>query len=130
MMRSAELRDCLQSPHLWYEKGVSAQVAADLEKAGELLKAAREHKDPMEQLNGAYKSMYVTSLALLHSIHYKVTGFRCLVTVLEDYFVKKGILEAAHVDKLASAQRLEGKPSENVEAADGFLAAARRILKQ
>ena len=129
MMRSPQLEDCLQSPHLWFDKSASSLSSADMENAGQHLKAAKEQKEPIEQWNSAYKSMYNSSLALLHSIRYRVSGFRCLVTALADYFVKKGMLDRAHVENMVRAQKFEGKPDENVAAAEAFFAAAKQILK-
>ena len=87
MMRSPDLH-CLESPHLWHDPDVNL-TPKDLEKAEQLLKEAPGKKDALDQLNTAYLSMYCAAHALLHSIQYKVSGFRCLITVLETHFQKK-----------------------------------------
>jgi uncharacterized protein (UPF0332 family) len=130
MMRSAELQYCLNSPYLWYDETSNTLVTKDLEKAAQLSKEAKEKKDVIDQLNTAYQSMYCAAQALLHSINYKVSGFRCLITVLEEFFVKQGSFDRLNIDRIVRAQKLEGTPQEAFEAADHFLAATTAILKR
>ena len=130
MMRSAQLHHCLESSHLWFDDAANTMVPKDLEKADKLLKEAPGKKDALEQMNTAYQAMYCATMALLHSIHYKASGFRCVLTVLEDYFVKKALLDRAHVDHLLRAQKLEGTPQENIEIAAKFVDAVKKILNQ
>jgi uncharacterized protein (UPF0332 family) len=125
MMRSPELSYCLESPYLWYDKTAVALVPKDLEAAEKLLKEAPDQKDQIELLNKSYQSMYCATMALLHSIGYKASGFRCVVTVLEEYFVKNGKLQRHHVDNLIRAQKLSGTPQENFEAAGPYLQAVK-----
>jgi uncharacterized protein (UPF0332 family) len=128
MMRSPELEYCLQSPYLWYDETSATLVPKDLENAEKLLKEAQEQKDPIQMLNKAYQSMYCATMALLHSIRYKASGFRCIVTVLQEYFVQNGKLQRVHVDNLIRAQKLLGSAQENVEAAGPFLEEVKKIL--
>ena len=128
MMRSPELEYCLNSPYLWFDETSAALVPKDLENAEKLLKSAQEQKDPIEMMNKAYQSMYCATMALLHSIRYKASGFRCIVTVLEEYFVQNGKLQRVQVDNLIRAQKLIGIPQENVEAAGPYLAEVKKIL--
>jgi uncharacterized protein (UPF0332 family) len=128
MMRSPELEYCLNSPYLWFDETSAALVPKDLENAEKLLKAAQEQKDQIEMLNKAYQSMYCATMALLHSIRYKASGFRCIVTVLEEYFVQNGKLSRVHVDNLIRSQKLKGTPQENVEAAGPYLEEVKKIL--
>jgi uncharacterized protein (UPF0332 family) len=79
-------------------------------------------------LNKAYQSMYCATMALLHSIRYKASGFRCIVTVLQEYFVQNEKLQRVHVDNLIRAQKLLGTAQENVEAAGPFLEEVKKIL--
>lgn len=130
MMRSAELQYCLNSPYIWFDETSSTLVTKDLEKAEQLLKEAKGKKDVIDQLNTAYQSMYCSAQALLHSINYKASGFRCLVTVLEEFFVKNGSLDRVHMDRLIRAQKLEGTPQEAFEAAEKCLTAAKEVLKK
>lgn len=129
MMRSAQLADCLASPNLWFDATARSLTKTDIEHAEQHLKAAREQKDPIEQTNASYKSMYNSAQALVHSIGYKTAGFRCLVTVLVDYFVKKALLDQVQVDNLKRAQQILGVPAENVQNAETFLNAAKTVLK-
>ncbi len=129
MMRSAQLKDCLESPNLWFDKAAVSQLKTDMEMAEQHLKSAREQKDAIEQTNSSYKSMYSSAQALVHSIGYKTAGFRCLMVVLEDYFVKKAMLDPSHVDNLKRAQQILGAPAENVQNAEAFLNAAKQVLK-
>jgi uncharacterized protein (UPF0332 family) len=108
MMRSPELEYCLKSPYLWYDETSAALVPKDLENAEKFLKAAQEGKDPIDMLNKSYQSMYCATMALLHSIKYKAAGFRCIVTVLEEYFVQNGKMQRIQVDNLIRAQKLIG----------------------
>ncbi|MCI0617715.1 hypothetical protein L0244_32485 [bacterium] len=128
MMRSPELEYCLQSPYLWYDETSATLVPKDLENAEKLLKEAQEQKDPIQMLNKAYQSMYCATMALLHSIRYKASGFRCIVTVLQEYFVQNGKLQRVQVDNLIRAQKLLGTPQENFEAAGPFLEEVKKIL--
>ncbi len=128
MMRSPELEYCLQSPYLWYDETSATLVPKDLENAEKLLKAAPEQKDAMEMSNKAYQSMYCATMALLHSIRYKASGFRCIVTVLEEYFVRNGKLPRVQVDNLIRAQKLMGTAQENIEAAGPYLEEVKKIL--
>lgn len=130
MMRSAELQYCLNSPYLWFDETSNTLVAKDLEKAEQLLKGVKEKKDIIDQLNTGYQSMYCVAQALLHSINYKASGFRCVITVLEEFFVKNGSLDRIHVDRLVRAQKLEGTPQEGIEGAEKFLAGAKEVLKK
>lgn len=130
MMRSAGLRDCLESPLLVADSAAAALTAKDLESAEKYLKEAPEKKDAIDQLNTAYQSMYCAAQALLHSAQYKASGFRCVVTVLEEFYVKKGRLDKAQVDYLVRAQKLEGPPAENITLAGAFLEAARKALRK
>ena len=127
MMRSEDLCYCLESPYLWYDKTAVALIPKDLESAEKILKEAPDQKD-IEMLNKSYQAMYCATMALLHSIGYKVVGFRCLVIVLEEYFVKNGKLERSHVDNLIRAQKLLGTPQENYEAAGPYLQAVKTAL--
>lgn len=128
MMRSPELEYCLKSPYLWYDEASAALVPKDLENAEKFLKAAQEQKDPIEMKNKAYQSMYCATMALLHSIKYKASGFRCIVTVLEEYFVQNGKLQRVLVDNLISAQKLLGTPQEIVDTAGPYLEEVKKIL--
>jgi uncharacterized protein (UPF0332 family) len=128
MMRSPELEYCLQSPYLWYDETSDKLVPKDLENAEKFLKAAQEGKDPIDILNKSYQSMYCATMALLHSIRYKASGFRCIVTVLEEYFVQNGKLQRLQVDNLIRAQKLIGTPQENMEAAGPYLEEVKKIL--
>lgn len=128
MMRSPELEYCLNSPYLWYDETSAALIPKDLENAEKLLKAVPEQKDQIEMLNKAYQSMYSATMALLHSIRYKASGFRCIVTVLEEYFVKNGKLQRVQVDNLIRAQKLLGTSQENVEAAGQYLEEVKKLL--
>jgi hypothetical protein len=130
MMRSAELQHCLESPLLWADSTAATLAAKDFENAEKYLKEAREKKDPIDQLNTAYLSMFCAAQALLHSAFYKAAGFRCVVTVLEESYVKQGKLEKLQVDHLVRVQKLEGPPAENVELAGSFLEAARKALRK
>src|SRR5207244_10614611 len=98
MMRNRDLAYCLDSPYLWFDEAASNQVPKDLEAADKFLNEMKGKKDALEQVNTAYQAMYCATQALLHSIGYKSTGFRCVVTVLDVYFTNKGILEAKHVE--------------------------------
>src|SRR5262245_13738554 len=128
MMRSPELEYCLKSPYLWYDETSEALVPKDLENAEKLLKAAQEQKDPIDMLNKSYQSMYCATMALLHSIKYKASGFRCIVTVLEEYFVQNGKLQRIQVDNLIRAQKLLGTAQENIESAGPYLEEVKKIL--
>jgi uncharacterized protein (UPF0332 family) len=130
MMRSPNLEDCLNGPHLWFDEAASNLVAKDLEIADKFLVQAKEKKDPIDQLNTAYQAMYCGSQALLHSIQYKASGFRCMITVLKDYFVKNELLDRNQVDHLIRAQMLEGNPLEAIAAAEQFVIAAKEALKK
>jgi uncharacterized protein (UPF0332 family) len=128
MMRSPELNYCLESPFLWYDKTAAAMVQKDLESADKILKEAPTQKDPIEMLNKSYQAMYCATMALIHSIGYKVSGFRCVVTVLEEYFVKNGKFQQAHIDNLIRAQKLLGTPQENFDAAGPYIQAVKDAL--
>ncbi len=130
MMRSPELQYCLDSPYLRYDESTAALVAKDLEKAEKFLKEAPGKKDALEQMNTAYQSMYCAAHALLHSIKYRATGFRAMLTVLEDYFVKKQFLDRIHVDHLLRSQKLEGTPQETFDAAAAMIAAVKKAVGQ
>jgi uncharacterized protein (UPF0332 family) len=127
MMRSPDLAYWVDSPHLFFDPDVLKLIPKDLEKAEKLWKEAPSKKDALEQINHAYMSMYCSVQAILHSIQYKTTHMRCIVTVLEDYFLKNKILDRAHVDNFLRGQRIEGTPEENFQAAEALLAAARAI---
>jgi len=128
MMRSPELQYWVDSPHLFFDPDVLKLVPKDLEKAEKFLKEAPGKKDALEQINTAYMSMYCAVQAILHSIQYKTTHMRCIVTVLEDYFIKNGILDQAHLDNFLRGQRMEGTPEENFQAAEALIAAAKGIV--
>jgi uncharacterized protein (UPF0332 family) len=128
MMRSPELEYCLQSPYLWFDETSDKLVPKDLENAEKFLKAAQEGKDAIDMLNKSYQSMYCATMALLHSIKYKASGFRCIVTVLEEYFVQNGKLPRVQVDNLIRAQKLVGTAQENLEAAGPYLEEVKKIL--
>jgi uncharacterized protein (UPF0332 family) len=130
MMRNPELSYCLDSPYLWYEESASALVTKDLESADKFLKEMKGKKDALEQVNTAYQAMYGATQALVHSIGYKATGFRCILTVLNVYFVNKGLLEQQHVDHLLKAQKIEGTPDENFAAAEAYVEAVKSIVKK
>lgn len=130
MMRGSDLGFCLESPFLWHDPTAANLTAKDLESAEKFLKEAREKKDPLDQLNTAYQSTYCASQALLHALNYKVSGFRCVVTVLEEYYVKRGKLDPSQVSNLVRAQKLLGPPAENVELAAGFLEAVKKALEK
>jgi uncharacterized protein (UPF0332 family) len=130
MMRSSTLEDCLNSPHLWFDEAALNLVVKDLEIADKFLVQAKGKKDAIDQLNTAYQAMYCASQALLHSIQYKASGFRCMITVLNDYFVKKGMLDRLHLDQFIRAQMLEGNPQEMITTAEAFVAAAKEALNK
>jgi uncharacterized protein (UPF0332 family) len=130
MMRSPDLVYWVESPHLFYDPDVLKLVPKDLEKAEKLWKEAPGKKDALEQINNAYMSMYCSVQALLHSIQYKTTHMRCIVTVLEDYFIKKGILQQGLLDKFLRAQAIEGTPEENFQAAEEWLNAVKEMAKK
>ena len=128
MMRTSDLEYWVESPHLFFDADVLKLVPKDLEKAEKLLKEAPGKKDALEQINTAYMSMYCSVQALLHSIQYKTTHMRCIVTVLEEYFIKRGSLDRIHLENFLRSQRVEGTPEENFKAAEGVLAAIKGIV--
>jgi uncharacterized protein (UPF0332 family) len=128
MMRSAELQYCLDSPYLSVDPSVTASAPKDLEKAEKFLKEAPEKKDALDQLNTAYQAMYCAAQALLHSIGYRVTGFRCVLVALNEFFVGQGKLDRVHVDQLLRGQKVEGTPQENIEAAAALISAVKGVL--
>ena len=130
MMRSPDLQYCLISPFLWFDGAANALVTKDLERAEKFLKEMKEKKDALDQINTAYQSMYCATQALLHSINYKSTGFRAIVTVLEEYFLKKGILEPSYVEFLLRGQKMEGTPQENFEAAQSVAGTVKKVLNR
>ena len=127
MMRSPDLLYWVDSPHLFFDPDVLKLIPKDIEKAEKLLKEAPSKKDALEQINNAYMSMYCSMQAILHSIQYKTTHMRCIVTVLEDYFIKNGSLDRIHLDNFLRGQRIEGTPDENFQAAEALLTAAKGI---
>lgn len=129
MMRSPTLQSCLDSPHLWFDETAAALVKKDLEIADKFLKEWKGKKDYLEQMNAIYQSMYCATMALVHSINYKATGFRCVVTVLEEYFVKKGLLTMANIDDLLRSQRIEGSLDQNSKAAEEYVAKVKEVVK-
>lgn len=128
MMRSPDLAYWVESPHLFYDPDVLKLVPKDLEKAEKLWKEAPGKKDALEQINTAYMSMYCSVQALLHSIQYKTTHMRCIVTVLEDYFIGKGILDRDLLDRFLRAQAIEGSPDENFQSAEAWLNTVKGIV--
>lgn len=128
MMRGSDLSASLNSGHLRFDEAAGALVAKDLESAQKYLASVKEKKDAIDQIVTSYQAMYQATMALLHSINYKATGFRQIVTTLEEYFVKKGILEKTHVEHLLRGQKVEGTPQENAEAAEAYLAAVKKAL--
>jgi uncharacterized protein (UPF0332 family) len=128
MMRTSDLEYWVESPHLFFDPDVLKLVPKDLEKAEKLLKEAPGRKDALEQINAAYMSMYCSVQALLHSLQYKTTHMRCIVTVLEDYFIKRGLLDRFHLENFLRGQRIEGTPQENFKAAEEILAAVKGIV--
>jgi uncharacterized protein (UPF0332 family) len=130
MMRSPDLGYWVESPHLFYDPDVLKLVPKDLEKAEKMLKEAPGKKDALEQVNTAYMSMYCSIQALLHSIQYKTTHMRCIVTVLEDYFLKKGMLQRDLLDRFLRSQKVEGTPEENFQSAEAWLNAVKGIINK
>lgn len=130
MMRGPDLKQVLESPHLQFDQATTKLIDKDLEKAEKFLKEVPDQKDYLNKVNTAYLSMYCTTQALLHSIHYKASGFRAVVTVLEEYFVAKGILEKSHVEHLLKSQKVEGTVDENIAAAEEYLNSVKKILKK
>ncbi len=128
MMRSPGLHYWVESPHLFRDPSTANLVSKDLEKAEKLLKEAPSRKDAMEQVNGAYQSMYCCMQALLHSIQYKTTHMRCIFTIVEDYFIAKGILESVHLNNFLRGLKIEGTPQENAQAAEAMIAAVKKIV--
>ncbi len=121
MMRSPDLTYWVDSPHLFFDPDVLKLVPKDLEKAEKLWKEAPGKKDALEQINHAYMSMYCSVQALLHSIQYKTTHMRCIVTILEEFFIQKGMLDRDLLDRFLRSQRIEGSPEENFQAAEAWL---------
>jgi uncharacterized protein (UPF0332 family) len=128
MMRSPDLTYWVESPHLFYDPDVVKGIPKELEKAEKLLKEAPGKKDALEQTNHAYMSMYCSVQALMHSIKYKTTHMRCIVTILEDFFIPKGILDKDLLDRFLRAQRMEGTPEENFQSAELWLNAVKGIV--
>jgi uncharacterized protein (UPF0332 family) len=128
MMRDSDLQACLASPHLWFDDAAPNLVAKDLDSAQKYLASVKDKKDAVDQIVTSYQAMYQATQALLHSIRYKASGFRAVVTVLEDYFIKNGILDRVHLDHLLRGQKLAGTPQENLEAAEAYLAAVNKAL--
>jgi hypothetical protein len=128
MMRSSSLEYFLESPFLWFDQTANALVVKDLEKAEKLLKEAPAKKDALEQINTAYQSMYAATQALLHSINYKSTHFRCIVTILEDHFIRQGLFNQIQLDHLLRGQKMEGTAQENFEAAEAYIAAVKKAV--
>jgi uncharacterized protein (UPF0332 family) len=130
MMRNPDLDYWVESPHLFYDPDVLKLVTKDLEKADKLLKEAPTKKDWLEQNNAAYMSMYCCVQALLHSIQYKTTHMRCIVTILEDYFIKHGMIQQDLLDRFIRAQRFEGTPEENSQSAELWLNTVKGIVSK
>ncbi|MCI0414645.1 hypothetical protein L0222_17850 [bacterium] len=130
MMRSSDLGYWVESPHLFYDPDVLKLIPKDLEKAEKQLKDAPGKKDALEQVNTAYMSMYNSVQALMHSIQYKTTHMRCIVTVLEDYFIKHGILERDLLNRFLRSQKIEGTPEENFQSAEAWFNAVKGIVNK
>lgn len=129
MMRTPTLQGCLESPHLWFDETAAALVKKDLETADKFLAEWKGKKDYLEQTNALYQAMYCATMALVHSIRYKATGFRCIVTVLDEFFVKKGLLTFAQLEDLLRAQRIEGSLEQNSKAAEEYVARVKEVVK-
>jgi uncharacterized protein (UPF0332 family) len=128
MMRSSSLKSCLDSRYVWFDETANTLVKKDLESADKFAKEMRAGKDALDQLNTAYMAVYCATNALLHSINYKASNYRCIISVLIEYFVVKGMLDKNDVQTVLKTQKLEGTPEENFEAADKFVAKVKQIL--
>ena len=129
------LRKCLDSPYLFEDKDAPARVGKLLASAGDRLEGAVNIQttgqgDPADASLLAYEAMFACLRALVYARGYREAGLRCLMLACEDFYVKPGTLDPAHLIAFERAQGLKTPPAENINAAAAFVKRTLEILGQ
>lgn len=127
------LQKCLESPYLFEDKDAPSLVGNLLAGADERLEAARHIQatgqgDPADTSFLAYEAMFFCLRALVYAKGYREAGLRCLVLACEGFYVRAGLLDAAHLQAFERAQGLKLSPDETLAAASTFAERTRELL--
>ena len=132
MMPGSDFKACLETPYLTEDASAQNYVSEDLKLAGESLDLALEKIKVPGDLTDitllAYRSMYSAARAMVHHAGYQVSNFRCLVSTLDELFVRTKKLDKNLLDQLLAAQRLVGNSDDHLKAAQALLARTKEII--
>ena len=127
------LDKCLESPYLFEDKEAPARVGGLLARAGDRLDAAAALRDsgrgdPADICLYCYEAMFCCLRALVYAKGYREAGLRCLLLACQQWYVRTGLLDVAHVHAFERAQGLRNSPGEAVEAASSLRTRTLEIL--
>jgi uncharacterized protein (UPF0332 family) len=127
------LQKCLESPYLFKDQDAPKLVGGLLAKAGDRLEAAANIRntgqgDPADISFLSYEAMFCCLRALVYEQGYREAGLRCLMLACEDLYVRKGLLDVAHIHTFERAQGLKLPPDEALAAASAFVKRTLELL--
>lgn len=122
---------CLESRYLVEDASAADRVGELLARAGDRLEGASNIQrtgqgDPADVVILSYEAMFCGLRALVYARGYREMGLRCLMLACETLYVRTGELDAEHLRRFESAQRLKLAPADAVEHASAFV---RRVLE-
>lgn len=94
----------LAEPHLKKSRSnlVTMEILSKVEKHKALLAIPKDHSDDEWVVVVAYYAMYMAALSLVAKVGYKSKSHTATAVALEEFFVKKKLLEKAHFENFES----------------------------
>jgi len=127
------LKKCLETPYLFEDKGAPDRIGGLLAKAGDRLEGAANimtsgQGDAADATFLSYEAMFCCLRALVYAKGYREAGLRCLLLACENFYVKPGALDVAHLHAFERAQELKSSPADSLAAASAFVKRTLELL--
>lgn len=124
---------CLESPYLVADPTAPDRIGSLLSLAGDRLEAAanlRDGGDQADVVSFSYEAMFACVRALVYARGYREMGLRCLLLACDEFYVRPGLLDPAHIHAMERAQAFKADPGECLAAASAFVKRTLELLSQ
>ena len=127
------LKKCLETPYLFEDKDAPDRIGSLLAKAGDRLEGAANinatgQGDASDVTFLSYEAMFCCLRALVYSKGYREAGLRCLLLACENFYVRPGLLDVAHLRAFERAQEMKSSPADSLAAAAAFVKRTLELL--
>lgn len=125
---------CPDSPYLVQDADATTRVGPLLSLAGDRLEAAANLReaggDQADVVSMSYEATFACVRALVYARGYREMGLRCLLLACEEFYIRPGLLDPAHVHAMQRAQAFKADPDTCLAAASAFVKRTLELLSQ